>query len=146
MKCLLFVSLLLVFSLTPITWSGAGAQDAKQIQGTWLPQSAELGGKEFPEEVRKSIKLVLKADTYVVTAGKDPDEGKCKIDPSKTPKTLDITGTKGPNMGKTFLCIYELNGDTLRVCYDLSGKARPTEFKTTAGSQLFLVTYRREKT
>jgi uncharacterized protein (TIGR03067 family) len=145
MKCQLFVPLLLVFSLTSIAWSGAGAQDAKQIQGTWVPLSAELGGKALPDDVRKSIKLVLKADTYVVTAGKEPDEGKCKIDPTKTPKTLDITGTKGPNMGKTFPCIYELNGDTLRVCYDLSGKARPTEFKTTEGSMLFLVTYRREK-
>ena len=35
--------------------------------------------------------------------------------------------------------------DTLRICYDLSGKARPSEFKTTKETQLFLVTYQREK-
>jgi len=89
---------------------------------------------------------VLRADTYLVTVGKEaPDEGKIKSDAAKKPKTMDIMGTKGPNMGKTFLTIYELNGDTLRLCYDLSGKGRPTEFKTTPGSQLFLVTYKREK-
>jgi len=38
-----------------------------------------------------------------------------------------------------------LAGDTLKVCYDLTGKTRPAEFKTTEGSQLYLVTYRREK-
>jgi len=37
------------------------------------------------------------------------------------------------------------DGDTLRVCYDLSGKSRPTEFKTKEVTQLFLVTYKREK-
>ena len=59
---------------------------------------------------------------------------------------MDITGTEGPNKGKTFLAVYELDGDTLRICYDLSGKSRPTEFKTTEGTQLFLVSYKREKT
>ena len=36
---------------------------------------------------------------------------------------MDITGTNGPNKGKTFLVIYELKGDELRVCYDLSGES-----------------------
>ena len=58
---------------------------------------------------------------------------------------MDITGTDGPNKGETILAIYERDGDALRVCYDLSGKSRPTEFKTKAGTQLFLVTYKREK-
>jgi uncharacterized protein (TIGR03067 family) len=140
------VPLLTVFAVSSFAWAALGQDDAKLIQGTWVPISAELGGKEFPEEVRKSIKLVLKDDTYLVTVGKEgSDEGKCKLDPAKTPKTLDITGTKGPNMGKTFLAIYELTGDKLRVCYDLSGKDRPKEFKTTDGSLLYLVTYERQK-
>ena len=54
-------------------------------------------------------------------------------------------GVKGPNKGKTFPAIYELAGDTLRVCYDLSGKKRPTEFKTKADTKLYLVTYKRKK-
>jgi uncharacterized protein (TIGR03067 family) len=56
-----------------------------------------------------------------------------------------ITGTEGPNHGKTFPAIYELKGGTLRICYDLSGAKRPTEFKTSAGTQLYLVTYNRKK-
>jgi hypothetical protein len=35
--------------------------------------------------------------------------------------------------------------DTLKVCYDMGGKNRPTEFKTKPATQLFLVTYKREK-
>jgi uncharacterized protein (TIGR03067 family) len=88
---------------------------------------------------------VVKGDKYTVTVGAEVDQGTCKLNPSAKPKALDITGTDGPNKGKTILAIYERNGDTLRVCYDLSGKNRPTEFKTQAGTQLFLVTYQREK-
>jgi uncharacterized protein (TIGR03067 family) len=111
-----------------------------------LPSSAELGGKKFPDEVRKSLKLVIKDDKYTVTAGKEgTDEGTVKLMPSATPKAMDITGAKGPNKGKTYLAIYEHTGDTLRVCYDLSGKNRPTEFKSKEGTLLFLVEYKRQK-
>jgi uncharacterized protein (TIGR03067 family) len=120
-------------------------KDSDAIQGTWLASTAELGGKPFPEEVRKSIKLTLKDGKYTVTVGKDPDHGTVKLDPSAKPTAMDITGTEGPNKGKTFLAIYELDGATLKICYDLSGKGRPTEFKTAEGTQLFLVTYQREK-
>jgi uncharacterized protein (TIGR03067 family) len=58
---------------------------------------------------------------------------------------MEITGTAGPNKGKTFSAIYELQGDTLKICYDLTGKARPTEFKSKAGTQLFLATYKKVK-
>jgi uncharacterized protein (TIGR03067 family) len=141
----LFASLVFTLALTPVAHSGGGEQDGKMIVGTWLTVTAELAGKEFPEELRKSIKLVLAPNTYIATVGKESDEGTCKWDSAKKPKEVDITSVKGRNKGKTFLAIYELNGDTLRVCYDLSGKARPTEFKTTPGTSLYLVTYRREK-
>ena len=120
-------------------------KDTDTIQGTWLASTAELGGKPFPEEVRKSIKLTIKDGKYTVTVGKTPDQGTTKLDPTAKPKAMDITGTEGPNKGKKIPAIYELDGDTLKICYNLSGKSRPTEFKTTEGTQLFLVTYKREK-
>jgi uncharacterized protein (TIGR03067 family) len=131
-----------------LTFSLAAYGDAKDndvIDGTWLPSTAELGGKAFPDEVRKTIKLVVKGDKYTVTAGKETDQGTVKLNAKAKPKELDVTGTEGPNKGKTILAIYERDGDTLRVCYDLSGKKRPTEFKTKEGTQLFLVTYKRQK-
>jgi uncharacterized protein (TIGR03067 family) len=121
------------------------ARDADTLEGTWKAKTAELGGKAFPDEVRKSIQLVVKDDRYTVTVGKKIDRGTVKVNRKAKPKELDITGTEGPNKGKTILAIYERDGDTLRVCYDLGGKGRPTEFKTRTGTQLFLVTYKREK-
>lgn len=121
------------------------ADDNMAVQGTWTPTAMELGGKPFPDEVRTTIKLSIAGDVYTVSAGKATDKGTVKIDAAASPKTMDIIGGEGPNKGKTFLAIYELDGDTLHICYDLSGKTRPKEFKTAEGSALFLATYQREK-
>jgi uncharacterized protein (TIGR03067 family) len=126
-------------------WSQDAADERKLLEGTWLPTAAELSEKPFDEATLKSMKLVIEGDKYTVTVGKAIDKGAVKIDPAAKPKTMDIIGADGPNKGKTFLAIYELNGDTLRVCYDLSGKARLTEFKTEKGNLLFLATYKRAK-
>jgi uncharacterized protein (TIGR03067 family) len=126
-------------------WSQDAADERKLFQGTWLPTAAELSENPFDEATLKTMKLVIEGDKYTVTIGKLIDKGTTKIDPAAKPKTMDIIGDDGPNKGKTFLAIYELNGDTLRVCYDLTGKVRPSEFKTKKGELLFLATYKRAK-
>src|SRR5262245_62294297 len=76
---------------------GGNAKDADTLQGTWLPSSAELAGTTFPDEIRKTIKLVVKDDKYTVTIGKVRDQGMVKVNSSAKPKQIDITGTDGPN-------------------------------------------------
>jgi uncharacterized protein (TIGR03067 family) len=139
-----FVVLSLVLSFALAAQSG-DTKEGDALQGAWLPSRAELAGKPYPDEVLKTIKLVVKDDKYVVTVGKGVDQGTVKLNPAAKPKEIDVIGTDGPNKGKTILAIYERDGDTLRICYDLSGKSRPTEFKTKEGTRLFLVTYKREK-
>ncbi|MFL5242864.1 MAG: TIGR03067 domain-containing protein [Gemmataceae bacterium] len=145
MKCYFVVAFASLLALATIVRSDEGKKDAERLEGTWIPESAELAGKKFPDETRKAMKLVLKGDAYTVTIGTNSDKGKIKFDPSQNPKTMDIIGREGPNKDKTFLAIYELTKDTLTICYDLSGKTRPTEFKTKPDTKLFLVTYKREK-
>ena len=115
--------------------------DAKAIQGDWKPVKAELAGQPMAEEVLKTISLKIDEGTYEVHVGNSPDKGTVTVDSSTKPKSMTIIGTEGPNKGKTFPCIYELKGATLRICYDLSGAKRPSEFKTMAGTRLYLVTY-----
>lgn len=121
------------------------ADDQKALQGDWTPVKAELAGQPMPEAVLKTISLKLVKNEYEVLVGDKPDKGTWTIDATTKPKSMKITGVKGPNKGKTFPAIYELTDDTLRVCYDLSGKKLPTEFKTKADTKLYLVTYKRKK-
>lgn len=145
MTRLLCISLALALAISRVSRGADAAADATTIDGTWLPAAAELAGEKFPDDVRQTIRLVIADGKYTVTVGQQVDKGVTKLDPSTKPKSLDVIGTDGPNKGKTILAIYELSPDTLQVCYDLTGKARPTEFKTTKGSLQFLVTYKRAK-
>ena len=48
-----------------------------------------------------------------------------KIDPSKSPKELDLHFTEEDKKGKVCLAIYELDGDKLTICTNT--KLRPTD-------------------
>lgn len=128
-----------------LTSRAADAPDAKAVEGAWIPVKAELAGQPLPDAVLKTISLKLHNGQYDVSVAGEPDKGMYTLDSSKKPKSMTIAGTEGPNKGKTFPAIYELEGDTLRICYDLSGKQRPADFKTVVGTRLYLVTYHRTK-
>jgi uncharacterized protein (TIGR03067 family) len=135
----------LVLTLVAVPVHGDGAGASKTRDGTWLAVSGEIAGQKYPDEIVKATKLIIKGEKYTVEIGKERDEGTCTADSSKSPMELDIKSTVGPNKGRTILAIYELKDDTMRVCYDLSGKARPTEFATKPKTQLFMLTYKRQK-
>ena len=97
------------------------------------------------DPVLKSISLKLDNGKYEVLVAENPDRGTYMLDSATKPRSMTITGTDGPNHSKTFPAIYEIKGDTLRICYDLSGAKRPTEFKSVAGTKHYLVTYHRKK-
>jgi uncharacterized protein (TIGR03067 family) len=119
-------------------------KEEAQIDGTWMATEAEMNGKKLPKTFSENLKLTLKDKDYEVVA-ESPDRGTVTYNNSADPKEMDIKGVEGPNKGKTFLAIYELKDDKLTICYDLSGKDRPTEFKTKPKTKLFLVTYERKK-
>jgi uncharacterized protein (TIGR03067 family) len=145
MKQFLLVLVMLGLGLPACVGSGEGKEDGQLMEGTWLPVEAELAGAKFPDEILKTMKLTMKEDQYTVTVGGKIDRGTFKLESTANPRSIDITGTDGPNRGKTLLAIYEISDDTLRVCYDLAGKKRPAEFKTEKETKQYLVKYKREK-
>ena len=142
MKHILYIGLTIAASL--IGFAANPPDDAKALQGNWKPAKAELAGQPLADAVLKTISLKLDNGKYEVFVGEHPDRGTYTLDSTGKPKGITVTGTEGPNNGKTFPAIYELKGDTLRICYDLSGAKRPTEFKSIAGTRLYLVTYNRK--
>jgi hypothetical protein len=60
--------------------------------------------------------------------------GVFKVDPTVTPKTIDVSFTEGPLKGRTHKGIYELTEDTYKVSMALEGRDRPTEFASRPGS------------
>ena len=121
-------------------------KDVRIIQGTWTFESSEAGGKALPAGELKGLILTFEGDKHTVKKGDEVIQvGTQKIDPSKSPKTIDVTMTEGPNKGKVMLGIYAIDGDTLKVCFDPQGKKRPTEFKSAPGSENFVNIHKRVK-
>lgn len=143
MRTFLTCSLLLAFTTLP-AWADPPDEAAAALEGTWQVQHAELSGQKFPVEISKTMSLTMKEGHYIARVGTQLDKGTYTIDADAQPATIDILGTEGPNKGQTLLGIYGVAGNTLTVCYDLSGEARPEEFNSLAGTQFFLVTYKRE--
>ena len=147
------VALLCTLVLTASGGTGARADDKadvkkelEKLQGTWTFESVEVGGKEEPAADFKGMTVTFKGDKFTVKKGDEVIQvGTEKLDPSKSPKTLDVKVTEGLNKGAVMLGIYEISGDTLKVCFDPEGKNRPTEFKSASGSQTFVAVHKRVK-
>jgi uncharacterized protein (TIGR03067 family) len=135
-----------------LTIGRAGAQDdtakkeLKKLEGTWATVSIEAAGEEVADKDKiKTRKLTTKGDKYTLKVGDETVEGTIDINPTKKPKTIDVKPTSGNDKGKTLLGIYELDGDSLKICVAPPGKDRPTAFSTAAEDGKVLVVYKREK-
>lgn len=117
------------------------------LQGVWNAQTIEKDGKMAPDEAAKRMRFTFQGDRLLVTGNTASDKevgGPYKVDSTKSPKQLEFTP---PEETKPILGIYELTEDQLKVCmrHASSDKGRPTEFKTTADSDLILVVFKRQK-
>jgi uncharacterized protein (TIGR03067 family) len=147
------VTLLYTLVLTASGGTGACADDKsdvekelKKFEGTWTFESIEAGDKEVPVSEFKGVTVTFAGDKYTVKKGDDLIQAATlKLDPSRSPKTLDVTVTEGPNKGVVMPGIYEISEDTLKVCFDPDGKKRPTDFKSRSGSQTLVVHKRMKK-
>jgi uncharacterized protein (TIGR03067 family) len=147
------VTLLCTVILTASGGTGARAddkadveKDLKKFQGTWTFESVEVGGKEQPAADFKGMTVTFEGNKFIVKKGDEVIQvGTEKLDPSRSPKTVDVTVTEGLSKGAIMLGIYEISGDTLKVCFDPEGKKRPNEFKSAAGSQTFVNVHKRVK-
>jgi uncharacterized protein (TIGR03067 family) len=121
----------------------AAKKELEKFQGTWKFISMEQDGKQAPKS-EETQTITFQGDKFAVKLGdKVIQAGTQKLDPGKKPKTVDASVTEGEGKGTTMLGIYELEGDTLKACFDPQGKKRPAEFKTTSGSGYFLVVVKR---
>ena len=147
------VTLLCTHVLTASGGTAARADDKanvekelKKFQGAWTFESVEADGKEQPAAEFKGMTVTFEGDKYTVKKGDEVIQvGRQKLDPSRSPKAIDVTVTEGLSKGAIMLGIYEISGDTLKVCFDPEGKKRPNEFKSAAGSQTFVNVHKRVK-
>ena len=121
------------------------SKDAEKIQGNWTFVSREMGGKKTPEAELKALKVTIKDDAIMIDDGEKKEKHAYKLDPSKKPKAIDLANT-GIENKETTLAIYELDGDTLKICWsEKDPDHRTTKFASGEDSGNTMMVLKREK-
>jgi uncharacterized protein (TIGR03067 family) len=142
--CLVVLGLLLV----GLPMRADEKEELKKLNGTWEFVSIVDNGETLPDKIVKGSKLIFteeKGKWLLPAADKVIEAGLAiKLDPSKTPKVIDVTITTGPKKGQTSKCIYQLDSDTLKFCFVDDGKKDyPTVFESKKGSKITIWTLKR---
>jgi uncharacterized protein (TIGR03067 family) len=120
-------------------------QEYQKFEGTWKFESFESNGMKADIEQFKEFTLELKGDQFTSKDRAGTTHGTFKVDPSVTPKTIEIVFSDGPPKGMKLVGIYKLEGDLYTVCLAEPGRDRPTEFSAKAGSGWVLEVLKRQK-
>jgi uncharacterized protein (TIGR03067 family) len=121
----------------------ASEAELKRLEGTWVTTSHVIDGTPQPQP-RGGTRISIRGNTFAKEAlGETFEKGTLKLGSTKKPSSLDLSPTEGRMKGRTFLCIYELEGAVLRYCCKSRGGLRPESF--TVGGDLEIVTLRRAK-
>ncbi len=130
---------------------GADPEDAvkkelARFEGVWSFALVEVDGKKQPEVPFETNKFIVSKDgSYIIVQGPRITRGTITLDATKTPKHYDVTITNGPSKGVSSTGIYEIDGDSLKVCLPFRGKERPDALVSKPGSGLLVWTFKREK-
>lgn len=143
----LFVSL---FALATIASGMSGESDLDRLQGTWNVTATESDGASGAKEINERTTFTFAKDKMHDQF--TPEKGKpiritytVSLDATKKPKTIDLTFTDGPLKGEKLNGIYDIDGDTLKLCMGRADAKRPTEFKAPKGSDAVMQTLKRAK-
>ena|SRR6516164_5291669 len=119
----------------------ARAQELKKLQGTWIVVEAKQDGENLK---MKGDKMVFKNNLFTIFTKPAEWEGEVLLDPTMSPKRIDLHHRRGMLRDKKWEGIYNLEDGKLTLCY-AEGKARPKTFAPQIGSRQILIVLERRK-
>jgi uncharacterized protein (TIGR03067 family) len=129
---------------TDYSQDAASKTDLARMQGTWQLVSAMEDGKPLPHDKVKETSIVVEGDTFRfprLAEDGTSSAGTFKLDATKTPKEMDSMSAEK----EVVLGIYEMGGDSYKVCFSPAGKSRPSEFASAPGNHQILQFWERQK-
>ncbi len=113
--------------------------NSSMLDGTWIPTTQEMGGKQLPAAAFEKQKLILDDSAYTVVA-ESIDKGIARFQNGK----IDIYGKEGVNKGRHFTAIYKYENDLLIICYNLKGDKYPELYDTKGNPLYFMSVFKKE--
>ncbi len=118
-------------------------QDLDLLQGSWTVTALEVEGQKMPAAMLANGRIVIKGNRFTSTGMGAVYKGTLELDAFTNPRQLNMKFDAGPEKGNTNLCIYELDGDSWKLCIATRGTVRPSSFGSTPGSGFALETLTR---
>jgi uncharacterized protein (TIGR03067 family) len=136
----------------PVTDKDPVKEEMKRLQGRWMPVYVEKERKPIPPEGLEDLmdlEIVVEGDKVILKEDGQLKEGwkvTFTIDPTKSPRTIDLSISVEDTMPETSLGIYKISGDTLEISILPPTKEpeRPTEFVTNPGGKNLLWRFKRK--
>jgi len=120
--------------------------DLDAIQGTWTLVAMETEGHEADPEDFKDYTATYEGNRLTLRAGdRVRRRGIITLAPDRKPRAVNTWDQDGPYEDQTVPGIYELQGDTLKLCFARPGQERPKEFSTKSGTAFLVCTYKKLK-
>jgi uncharacterized protein (TIGR03067 family) len=140
-----YVSLVLVLGLAGVR-AQEPARDTEQIRGAWEVDEIVQNGKKVTRDKIGNTRLAFDGKRLIMVGPRGKQTFLYRLDPTKDPRSIDLTALDGPNAGRKDPGIYELTEDLLRLCLPMQKtKDRPAEFRSAERSNLVLMSLRRVK-
>jgi uncharacterized protein (TIGR03067 family) len=120
-------------------------QDIDLLQGSWSVKSLSMEGHEMPPALFAAARIVIQGIRFTSLGMGAQYEGTLELDASATPRHLNMNFDAGPEKGNVNLCIYEIAGDTWKLCIATRGSVRPSAFISIPGTGVALQLLQRSK-
>jgi uncharacterized protein (TIGR03067 family) len=117
--------------------------ELKKLEGTWKVTSVINEGAEVPEKQLENLKVAIAGDQVTIKIEGKDEMLRLTIDPTRKPVTVDLCPEDKTD--EAVKGIYQLDKDTLKVCFTQPGSERPREIDSKKGDRSVLITLRREQ-
>lgn len=111
-------------------------KEMDKLQGTWKQIACNIDGiPNASGGLGPEPRVTFSGSDYVVTTsdGRIAIKGTFKLDPARTPKTVDWIDTFGADAGETIPAIYKVENETFVFCASTNSQSRPKDFNPGPG-------------
>ena len=123
--------------------SGKKHQDLDLLQGAWTVTALEVDGQSMSADMLEEARIVIQGARFTSNGMGAEYGGTVELDASAKPRRIDMKFDSGPEKGNTNRGIYELDGDTWKLCLNTLGGQRPAKFGSAPGSGIAVETLTR---
>jgi uncharacterized protein (TIGR03067 family) len=134
------ITLFTAFAVPSLVLGDDKTTKPTRLDGTYTIVSGEHGGKAIPEADLKGSVVTFTGDRIVGT-DKDRKEffaATFMVDTTSKPMKIVMTST-APKPGEKAAGVIEIDGDVVKLAYNLPGGEPPTGFKTGEKQHLFVL-------